>query len=68
MRGRWCFRNGLRAALAPGGELVLESTPSGAYRAFFVEWCAGVEADGDGDVCGTGLGRRSLTALRHYVA
>jgi len=38
---------GLRAALAPGGELVLESTPNGAYGAFYVEWCAGVEAGGD---------------------
>jgi hypothetical protein len=40
---------GLRAALAPGGELVLESTPNGAYGAFYEEWCAGVEADGDTD-------------------
>jgi hypothetical protein len=41
---------GLRAALAPDGELVLESTPNGAYGAFYAEWCAGVEVDGDGDV------------------
>ena len=34
---------GLRAALAPGGELVLESTPSGAYGCFYEEWCTGVE-------------------------
>jgi hypothetical protein len=40
---------GLRAALAPGGELVLESTPNGAYGAFYEEWSAGVEAGGDGD-------------------
>ncbi len=35
---------GLRAALAPGGELVLESTPQGAYGAFYEEWRGGVEA------------------------
>ena len=35
---------GLRAALAPGGELVMESTPNGAYGAFYEEWCAGVDA------------------------
>ena len=29
---------GLRAALAPDGELVLESTPAGAYGAFYDEW------------------------------
>ncbi len=29
---------GLRAALAPDGELVLESTPNGAYGAFYAEW------------------------------
>lgn len=29
---------GLRAALAPGGELVMESTPTGAYGAFYEEW------------------------------
>ena len=29
---------GLRAALVPDGELVLESTPSGAYGAFYEEW------------------------------
>ncbi len=35
---------GLRAALAPGGELVLESTPNGAYGAFYSEWSSGVES------------------------
>lgn len=35
---------GLRAALAPEGELVLESTPNGAYGAFYDEW---VGASGD---------------------
>lgn len=34
---------GLRAALAPGGELVLESTPQGAYGAFYEEWRRGVD-------------------------
>ena len=29
---------GLRAALAPDGELVLESTPAGAYGCFYDEW------------------------------
>lgn len=37
---------GLRAALVPGGEMVLESTPNGAYGAFYNEWLSGVE-DGD---------------------
>jgi hypothetical protein len=34
---------GLRAALAPGGELVLESTPNGAYGAFYEAWCSAEE-------------------------
>jgi hypothetical protein len=38
---------GLRAALAPEGELVLESTANGAYGAFYEEWCRGVEVGGD---------------------
>ncbi len=29
---------GLRAALAPDGEIVLESTPNGAYGCFYEEW------------------------------
>ena len=37
---------GLRAALAPEGELVMESTPNGAYGAFYEEWCGAVEAPG----------------------
>ncbi len=36
---------GLRAALAPSGELVLESTPNGAYGCFYDEW-AGAEENG----------------------
>jgi hypothetical protein len=39
---------GLRASLAPEGELVLESTPNGAYGAFYEEWCRGVDACEDG--------------------
>ena len=34
---------GLRAALAPEGELVLESTPNGAYGALYEEWMGAVE-------------------------
>ncbi len=33
---------GLRAALAPGGEMVMESTPNGAYGCFYEEWGRGV--------------------------
>ncbi len=29
---------GLRAALAPGGEITLESTPAGAYGCFYEQW------------------------------
>jgi len=38
---------GLRAALHGEGELVLESTPNGAYGAFYEEWCAGTDDAGD---------------------
>jgi hypothetical protein len=42
---------GLRAALAPQGEMVLESTPNGAYGAFYEEWCAATdEANADGEI------------------
>jgi hypothetical protein len=38
---------GLRAALAPGGEMVLESTPNGAYGCFYEEWMrAGMSESG----------------------
>ena len=38
---------GLRAALAPGGELVMESTPNGAYGCFYEEWGrAGLNGNG----------------------
>ncbi len=36
---------GLQAALAPQGEMVLESTPNGAYGCFYEEWVA-AERDG----------------------
>jgi hypothetical protein len=29
---------GLRAAMGPGGEMVMESTPNGAYGCFYEEW------------------------------
>ncbi len=38
---------GLRAALAPEGELVLESTPNGAYGCFYTQW---MRAEEDGMV------------------
>ncbi len=39
---------GMRAALAPGGELVIESTPNGAYGCFYEEWGQAM-ANGDGN-------------------
>jgi hypothetical protein len=41
---------GLRAALVPDGELVMESTPNGAYGAFYEEWCAAMDAPGEDSV------------------
>ena len=42
---------GLRAALAPGGEMVMESTPNGAYGCFYEEWgLAGLGEAGSGVV------------------
>jgi hypothetical protein len=42
---------GLRAALAPHGECVIESTPNGAYGAFYEEWLRAVEpGTGEGPV------------------
>jgi len=35
---------GLRAALAPDGEMVMESTPNGAYGCFYEEWGRGIES------------------------
>jgi hypothetical protein len=48
---------GLRAALSPNGELVLESTPNGAYGAFYDAWMNGVE---DGEGLDEGLVRQFL--------
>jgi hypothetical protein len=39
---------GLRAALTPGGEMVMESTPNGAYGCFYEEW--GLAGTGSDDV------------------
>jgi hypothetical protein len=44
---------GLRAALAPEGELVLESTPNGSYGAFYEAWLGGC-----GIFCPGGWSRR----------
>jgi len=42
---------GLRAALAPGGEMVMESTPKGAYGCFYEEWGrAGLKGTGGNGV------------------
>ena len=42
---------GLRAALAPGGEMVMESTPNGAYGCFYEEWGrAGLKGTGGNGV------------------
>jgi len=42
---------GLRAALVPGGEMVMESTPNGAYGCFYEEWMrAGEDARASGVV------------------
>jgi hypothetical protein len=38
---------GLKAALVPDGEMVLESTPNGAYGAFYDEWRAGIDEAGE---------------------
>ena len=35
--------SGLRAALVPGGEMVIESTPNGAYGCFYEEWQQAIE-------------------------
>ena len=50
---------GLRATLAPGGELVLESTPAGAYGAFYEAWVSG-----EGDRCAEG---DAMGLVRHFL-
>jgi hypothetical protein len=52
---------GLRAALAPEGELVLESTPNGAYGAFYEAWCSAEEWCGEVEAAGEGRG-----LVRHF--
>ncbi len=55
---------GLRAALAPDGELVLESTPSGAYGAFYEAWQAGLAANNDPQ----SVGKRTREGpVRHFL-
>lgn len=56
---------GLRAALAPGGEIVLESTPSGAYGAFYEEWCAAADATADRDEADRSASAQRM--LRHFL-
>ncbi len=51
---------GLRAALAPGGELMLESTPSGAYGAFYDEWSGAVEGGTRGE-------EQEGSLVRHFL-
>ncbi len=56
---------GLRAALAPEGELVLESTPTGAYGAFYEAWhgaAAPLELGSQGSCGGTEEG-----LVRHFM-
>jgi hypothetical protein len=51
---------GLRAALAPGGEMVMESTPNGAYGCFYEEWKAA------GQRVGELAGQRDDGVVRHF--
>jgi hypothetical protein len=56
---------GLRAALAPGGELVMESTPNGAYGCFYEEWMrAGVSGTNSSGDKGTGVNSGSV--VQHF--
>ena len=58
---------GLRAALAPAGEMVMESTPNGAYGCFYEEWGraleqgVGVEQQVDGSAS-----QRDGGMVRHF--
>ncbi len=61
---------GLRAALAPDGEMALESTPSGAYGAFYREWCAGVDTSGaEGGISAGRVGEvvDGTPLVRHFL-
>ncbi|NYF91830.1 terminase [Tunturiibacter empetritectus] len=64
---------GLRAALAPGGEMMMESTPNGAYGCFYEEWGraverrAGVEQRvGVDQRVGESAGQRDSGVVRHF--
>ncbi len=50
---------GLRAALTPGGEMVMESTPNGAYGCFYEEWGRAIDAGGS-------AGLREGLVVRHF--
>ena len=52
---------GLRAALAPGGELVMESTPNGAYGCFYEEWGRAVEQG-----AGESASPQAESVVRHF--
>jgi hypothetical protein len=58
---------GLRAALAPGGEMVIESTPNGAYGCFYDEWGRAIDqiADIDQQVGGS-ASRYGDSVVRHF--
>ena len=51
---------GLRAATSPGGEMVLESTPNGAYGCFYQEWMAA------GLNVGESASWQNDTVVRHF--
>ena len=56
---------GLRAALVPNGEMVLESTPNGAQGCFYEEWCAAEAIKTDATKIGTPeIGRYGM--VRHF--
>jgi hypothetical protein len=59
---------GLRAALAPTGELALESTPHGAYGAFYNEWHAGLDSNTDSNINGGLAGEPpSVGLVKHFL-
>jgi Terminase RNaseH-like domain len=51
---------GLRAAMSPGGEIVLESTPNGAYGCFYEEWM------GAGQRISESASQRGGATVRHF--
>jgi hypothetical protein len=52
---------GLRAALAPGSEMVMESTPNGAYGCFYEEW-----GRAEGQQVGELASQRNGGVVRHF--